>query len=569
MLNRCLSCVAWSVVLAGILCATGCQKPQPPSSESDAKALAEAKALLASSGDINAKDKDGWTKMRHAVWNDHLATMRFLISKGTNLSERDCFGYSLLHAAALQGHLEAMRLLIEHGADIKARSIIGRYTPLHLAAWEGSVDTVKLLVLHNAHVDTKGNANLTPLFFAAASGSYEAAEFLISHGTSVTASTTNGVKPLHLAAGGYELMLSARFQIGFAATPPDESPFIERSRGWYKADHDKVVRLLVKNGADVNRICDGGTPLYLASLAGNLRAVKALLELGADPSWRTETACWELSGKEGYNALDCAVDGGIRRNREQGGELVEALIRAGAKVNQYDGTGKTPLHHAVENIHLDATSVLIKAGADVNAVDKKFVPKTSLGRALTVPSTSYRHPIGKSRFGRTPLFTALRADFPDFFPETVRPQLLSQRLEVVKLLLDKGADISAKLPDGATPLHIAMLVDKPEEVAEFLLARGADVGAKDNELATPLHYAVAGEWNVEVSRDIVRIGLVRMLVKNGARLNVCTKAGKTPLDWAVEFRDEQEIEENEPRTSIAREIIKILKDAAAAEKRGE
>jgi len=146
---------AFVVVLSAILCASGCQKPPPPSSEGDAKGLAEAKAFLAGGGDINTKDKDGWTKMRHAVWNDHLGTMRFLIANGTDLKDRDRFGCYLLHAAALRGHIKAMKLLVEHGAEIDGRGPLSEYTALHLAAMEGSLGTVEFLVQHRANVNVK------------------------------------------------------------------------------------------------------------------------------------------------------------------------------------------------------------------------------------------------------------------------------------------------------------------------------------------------------------------------------------------------------------------------------
>ena len=50
-------------------------------------------------------------------------------------------------------------------------------------------------------------------------------------------------------------------------------------------------------------------------------------------------------------------------------------------------------------------------------------------------------------------------------------------MEVVELLLAKGADIHAKNDDGMTVLYGAALGGK-KEVVELLLAKGADVHAK-------------------------------------------------------------------------------------------
>lgn len=295
--------------------------------------------------------------------------------------------------------------------------------------------------------------------------------------------------------------------------------------------------------------------------------MEALLELGANPSLRTGPDVWSLWNRPGYNALDCAVWSGVWNNRE-GGKLVETLIRAGVKVNQHDGTGKTPLHHAVAEMHLDAIRVLLKAGADINAADKKFVRKNSIPYS-DIPPPQYRHKIGGVHYGQTSLFTAIRSDFPQQGDKKYRMQLLTQRREVVKLLLDKGATTAAKLPDGAAPLHIAMLHAQPKEIAELLLTHGADINAKDNELATALHYAASRRWKEGTGwegdrrQGAVKLDLVRMLVGKGASRTARTKGKNlTPLEWA-----ERPYGFSDPETSIGKEIIKILKDTAAAERR--
>jgi len=575
MSKSCLPCVAWAVVLSAVLCATGCGARL---SAGDAKALAEAKAFLAGGGDVKAVYENGRSRMRHAVWNGHLETMRFLITNGADLKERGPLGYHLVHAAALQGHFEAMKLLFEHGAKIEARSDGGKYTALHFAAWAGDIDAVRFLVLHKADINAKAHADDTPIFFAAASGAYEVVEFLISRRASATARTTGGIEPLRLAAGGRGLMQTYGYTGTFSVDPEATAAggVVEKPYAWYEGDHDKVIRLLVKNGADVNRALSGTTPLHEASGTQNVRAVEALLELGADPSLRTDDDVWIDFGlgRPSYSALDYAVDSGIAFGPEQkGGKLVKALIRAGAKVNQHDGTGKTPLHHAAANLHFEAIRVLLKAGADINGVDKKFVRKHEK-RAIVIPGSPgyYRHRIGKLDFGQTPLFIALKADrVREYYGYPRTP-----RLKVIKLLLDKGADTAAKLPDGATPLHIAVLFANSEEIIELLLAHGADINATDKKSATPLHYAAARDWSwgrirrEGIRRGIVMPSLVRMLVRKGASLTARTKSGMTPLDWAMEF-DDLEVDRADSRQTVetAKEVIKILKDAAAAAKRSE
>ena len=60
-------------------------------------------------------------------------------------------------------------------------------------------------------------------------------------------------------------------------------------------------------------------------------------------------------------------------------------------------------------------------------------------------------------------------------------------LKIVKLLLEKGADINAKDNRGYTPLSEASIYGQLE-VAKLLLEKGANVNAKDNDGVTCLLY---------------------------------------------------------------------------------
>jgi ankyrin repeat protein len=61
--------------------------------------------------------------------------------------------------------------------------------------------------------------------------------------------------------------------------------------------------------------------------------------------------------------------------------------------------------------------------------------------------------------------------------------------DVVKFLLDKGADVNAHANvEKLTPLHVAAAAGN-KAIVELLLVHGADVNAKDGRGKTPLFYA--------------------------------------------------------------------------------
>lgn len=100
--------------------------------------------------------------------------------------------------------------------------------------------------------------------------------------------------------------------------------------------------------------------------------------------------------------------------------------------------------------------------------------------------------------GRTPLHVV--TDWPGYFPNG--PQ-------IARLLIDAGADVDARGPDGTgeTPLHWAASSDDAD-VAEVLLDAGADLEAPNGSIGTPLDNAIGyGCFNV-----------ARLLVARGAKV---------------------------------------------------
>ncbi|KAL6229866.1 ankyrin repeat-containing domain protein [Aspergillus navahoensis] len=97
-------------------------------------------------------------------------------------------------------------------------------------------------------------------------------------------------------------------------------------------------------------------------------------------------------------------------------------------------------------------------------------------------------------------------------------------VEVVRLLLQGGADINARDTYKLTPILWAIRMQREAVVDVLLGDRSADLTCRDRFGRTPLHYAV----------DWVLPSVVMKLLAMGADITVKNCRGRTPLDKAVE-----------------------------------
>jgi hypothetical protein len=159
----------------------------------------------------------------------------------------------------------------------------------------------------------------------------------------------------------------------------------------------EIVRLLAGAGADATLGHSGFTPLHSAVMQNNKEMAELLISAGADVNAANDDGDY-------FTPLHLASGGEVPK------EIVELLIRKGARVDARDVLKATPLHYAASSSSV-AVAVLLAHGADRNARD---------------------------RDGRTPLHHAARRD----------------NVESVKLLIAAGANVNAQDDSGYTPLDV-------------------------------------------------------------------------------------------------------------------
>lgn len=94
--------------------------------------------------------------------------------------------------------------------------------------------------------------------------------------------------------------------------------------------------------------------------------------------------------------------------------------------------------------------------------------------------------------------------------------------EILKMLIEAGANVHIRNKHGATTLHYAVWVGDLE-VARMLFERQVDVNAADSRGLTPLHSAACRADS---------IAIVKELIAHGADVNAVASFGHTPLHYA-------------------------------------
>ena len=103
--------------------------------------------------------------------------------------------------------------------------------------------------------------------------------------------------------------------------------------------------------------------------------------------------------------------------------------------------------------------------------------------------------------------------------------------QVVRLLIGKGTDVNACSKYEGTALHLASRKGH-EQVVRLLIENGADVNNRDAHGTTALHFASRAE----------REQVVRLLIQKGANVNIRNADGKTAVDFASQNRHKQVVQ---------------------------
>ncbi|XP_054514326.1 ankyrin repeat and SAM domain-containing protein 6 isoform X6 [Pan troglodytes] len=373
-------------------------------------------------------------------------------------------GNTALQFAAAGGHEPLVRFLLRRGASVNSRNHYG-WSALMQAARFGHVSVAHLLLDHGADVNAQNRLGASVLTVASRGGHLGVVKLLLEAGAFVDHHHPSGEQ---LGLGGSR----------------DEPLDITALMAAIQHGHEAVVRLLMEWGADPNHAARtvGWSPLMLAALTGRLGVAQQLVEKGANPDHLSvlEKTAFEVAldckHRDLVDYLDPLTTVRPKTDEEKRRPDIFHALKMGnfqlvkeiadedpSHVNLVNGDGATPLMLAAVTGQLALVQLLVERHADVDKQD--------------------------SVHGWTALMQAT----------------YHGNKEIVKYLLNQGADVTLRAKNGYTAFDLVMLLNDPDTELVRLLASvcmqvNKDKGRPSHQPPLP-HSKVRQPWSIPVLPD--------------------------------------------------------------------
>ncbi|XP_050393500.1 ankyrin repeat and SOCS box protein 3 [Patella vulgata] len=337
-------------------------------------------------------------------------------------------------------------------------------------------------------------------------------ELIINCGANVNGSVKRGLRPLHYAV---------------------------------YVDYVEGARLLIEKGADVNQPDDiGYTPMHVCARKGALKSMRLLIENGAFVDFFAENPAISENIRDlGYltieplnlavenNNVDCLrllLESGARPDHKyfMGYEInlvpidhvecLELLLQYGADPNVCNRCGITPLMKSCRQQRLDVVRLLLTYAADVNLQSPpRFDQKSALHFCVQVGNSGIAHTL--LRHGAKP------GKLDNYNYGALHIAVLKDRVDFCEMFLKWNADVNEFSDDRTTPLVLACAtpnLTQRKQIIELLLDNGADPNKHAGIVSytSPCLSALTEYLRIQ-DGETITYDVVHLLIKHGAKVH--------------------------------------------------
>jgi uncharacterized protein len=388
--------------------------------------------LIHAGANVNATTDLGATPLYLACLNADGAMVEKLLQSGANARSALGTGETSLMTCARTGNAEAVAAIVKHGADVNATERSHGQSALMWAVSEQHVDAVRILIENGADVHARSlshralvarrmphggeqrghnsaewvtQGGSTPLLLAARTGNVDIAGLLLAGRADVNEAAPDGNTPLSIAAHSKQGQLAA-FLLDKGADPNVSGPGYTPLHSAVLRSDPKLIVALIKHGANPDaRLTDGtpfrrtdpdylllgdqegATPFLLAArflepelmdlLAKNGADTKLPMNDGTNPLMAAAGVAWD----DAYERRGPYITGAtLPTDEQQALATVKMAIQLGADVTAANGAGDTALHGAVAKGYGEIVQLLVKAGAKLDAKNKKGQTPLAIAR---------------------------------------------------------------------------------------------------------------------------------------------------------------------------------------------
>jgi ankyrin repeat protein len=399
--------------------------------------------------------------------------------------------YTPLHYATTYNALESMKLLISAGddpnltLDITGKEVSfapthapdGFNKPLNVAVLLNHLPAVQLLLEAKADVNANLMTESGPVFRDAAGlGNVAMVQTLIAAGAIIPDNSLYDIVQNCESDGSWKKNALENFsfpQDGVVTVKYDDAVSLIETRSiGCDPDYPGVMKALLDAKADASaRDEEGSTPLLVAAAMNNTDAVSILLAAGANPN-------------------DVNYDGGsalMYASRHGHTRVVALLCHAGANPNDVtcDATAldvtedpeiKAALAEAGGRTWVDLMTEKYKLVRAVVEEDQELVDKLMVDAGEEEKEVALKVAVRRNKAPAVKLLLAagVRTTVLHYGESLLMVACFYGFVDVVRELLDAGADITAKDSDNRTAIQVAA-AEKHRDVVALLLSKAKEL----------------------------------------------------------------------------------------------